>query len=73
MAPAACSRGWPYLASVGGEALDSGKPRCLQCRGCLGSEVGVGGWGKHPRRSRGRGSGGEFVEGKLGKGIAFEM
>jgi hypothetical protein len=37
--------------------------------------VRVGGWvGKHPHRSRGRRDGIKgFLEGKLGKGITFEM
>jgi hypothetical protein len=46
-----------------------------QCRGIEGRDVRVGGWVEHPHRSWGR----EDVigcfreEGKLGKGITFEM
>jgi hypothetical protein len=39
-----------------------------QCRGCQGQEVGVGGLG-----SRAGGEDRGFSEGKLGKGITFEM
>jgi hypothetical protein len=47
-----------------------------QYRGIEDGEVGVGGWVKeHPHRSRGRGKWdrGFLGEGKLGKGITFEM
>jgi hypothetical protein len=39
-----CSRGWPYLASVGGEALGPVKSQCPSVGKCQGSEVVVGGW-----------------------------
>jgi len=36
--------------------------------------VGLGRWvGDHPHRSRGEGWAREFVEGKQGRGITFEM
>jgi hypothetical protein len=46
------SRGYTYLASMGGEVLGP-----WSCVGkCVGHEVGVEGWlGNHPHRSRGRG------------------
>jgi hypothetical protein len=41
---------------------------------CQGGEVGVGGWvGEHSHRSKERGRGKGFAEGKPGKGITFEM
>ena len=42
---------------------------------CQGGEAGVGGWVReHPLRSRESKNGiGGFSEGKLGKGITFEM
>jgi hypothetical protein len=71
-----CSRGWPCWASVGGEALGHVKTPCPSLRECQGREAGMGGWvGEHPYRIRwgwaawDRG----FLEGKLGKGIIFEM
>jgi hypothetical protein len=39
-----CSRGWPYLASMGGEVLGPVKARCPSLGECQGSEQGVGGW-----------------------------
>jgi hypothetical protein len=41
-----CSKGWPCWASMGGEALGSGKIQCPNVGECLGGEagVGVGGW-----------------------------
>jgi hypothetical protein len=55
MAPSLiCSRGWPYLASMGREAPWSCEGLMLQCRGMLGQGVGVCGWmGENPHRSRG--------------------
>jgi len=48
-----CSRGWPYLASVGGEALVLVKAQCPSVEEFQGGEVGMGGWvGEHPHRSR---------------------
>jgi hypothetical protein len=52
-----------------GETLDPVKVLCSNIGECQGQEVGVGGL-----VSRGRGKGDRgFSEGKLGKGIAFEM
>jgi hypothetical protein len=53
---------------IGGEALGPVKVLCPSVGECLGQEVGVGGLG-----SRRRGNDQGFSEGKLGKGIAFEM
>ena len=54
---------------MGGEALGLAKILCPSIGECQGQEVGVGGL-----VSRGRGKGDRgFSEGKLGKGIAFEM
>jgi hypothetical protein len=51
-----CSRGWPYLASMGIEALGPLKARCPSVGKHQGSNAGVGEWvGEHPYRSRGRG------------------
>ena len=61
-----CSRGWSSWSSVGGEALGPVKVLCPSTGECQGQEVGVGGLG-----SRGGDRG--FSEGKLGKGITFEM
>ena len=55
---------------MGGEALGSVKVLCPSIRECQGQEVGVSGsgWvGEQVEGSRG------FLEGKLGKGIIFEM
>jgi hypothetical protein len=54
---------------MGGEALGTGKGLCPSIGECQGQEAGVGvlvsrGWGRRERR---------FSEGKLGKGITFEM
>jgi hypothetical protein len=38
-----CSRGCPYLASMGREGLGPVKVQCLNIGECQGSEVGVGG------------------------------
>jgi hypothetical protein len=59
-----CSRGWTYLASMGGETLGPVKASCpslgefeggdIRVGGCVG--VWVGGWvGEHPHRTSGRG------------------
>jgi hypothetical protein len=52
---------------MGGEALGPVKVICLNIGKCQGQKEGVGGlvsrWGGHM----------EFSEGKLGKGITFEM
>jgi hypothetical protein len=54
---------------MGGEALGPVKVLCPSVGECQGQEAGVGGLG-----SRGRGGGNRgFSEGKLGKGITFEM
>jgi hypothetical protein len=42
---------------------------CPSTGECQGQEAGVGGLGSRGRRERDRG----FLEGKQGKGIAFEM
>ena len=43
-----CRKGLPYLASVGGEDLDSVEAHCPRVPGCYGSKAGVGGWvGQH--------------------------
>jgi hypothetical protein len=60
---------------MGGEApgsVKSGSPSIGECQAV---EVGVCEWvGKHSHRSKGSGEGiGDFSEGKLGKGITFEM
>jgi hypothetical protein len=53
---------------MGGEALGPVKVLCPSVGECQGQEVGVGGLG-----SRGRRGDRGFSEGKLGKGITFEM
>ena len=54
---------------MGGEALGPVKVLCPGIGECQGQEMGVGGLG-----SRGRGEAdSEVLEGKLGKGITFEM
>jgi hypothetical protein len=60
---------------MGGEVLGPVKAQCPSVGECQGREVGVGGWvEEHPHRSRGRrGWDRRFLEGKLGKGIAFEV
>jgi hypothetical protein len=63
-----CSRGWPSWSSVGGEGLGPVKVLCPSIRKCQGQEVGVSGL-----VCRGRGEGWGLSEGKLGKGITFEM
>jgi hypothetical protein len=54
---------------VGGEALDPVKVLCQNIGKCLGQEKGVGGL----RNRKGWEKIGDFLEGKLGKGITFEM
>jgi hypothetical protein len=53
---------------MGGEVLGPVKVLCLSIGGFQGQEAGVGGL-----VSRGGGRGYGFSEGKLGKGITFEM
>jgi hypothetical protein len=53
---------------MGREALGPVKVLCPSIGECQGQEVGVGGLG-----SRGGGEDRGFLEGKLGKGILFEM
>jgi hypothetical protein len=53
---------------VGGEAFGSVKVLCPNIGECQGQEAGVGGLG-----SGGRGGTRGLSEGKLGKGITFEM
>ena len=58
---------------MGGEALGPVKVLCPSIGECQSSEVGVGGWmGGLGSRGRWRGDW-RFSEGKLGKGITFEM
>ena len=69
-----CSRGWPYLTSVGGEALSSVKARCPSVGEFEGGKV--CGWvGEYPHKSRGRGGGRdkEFLGEGPGKWITFEI
>ena len=54
---------------MGGEALGPVKVLCPSVGECQGQELGVGGLGNRGRRGGDRG----FLEGKLGKGITFEM
>jgi hypothetical protein len=64
-----CSRGWPYLASMGIEAFGRVKAQCPSVGEFQGSEAGMGGWvGEHPHKSRGRGRGQEVWRGKIRKG-----
>jgi hypothetical protein len=59
---------------MGGEDPGPVKARFLSVGECQASELEVGRFlGEHPHRSRARGMGWEFVEGKPGKGITFEM
>jgi hypothetical protein len=39
-----CSRGWPYQASMGGEALCTVKAQYPSVGECQGGEAGMGGW-----------------------------
>jgi hypothetical protein len=73
MALALCSRGWLSRSSMGGKALGPVKVLCPSIGKCQGKEAGVGGlvsrgwevgWGCRGRR---------FSEGKLEKGITFDM
>jgi hypothetical protein len=62
-----CSREWPSQASMGGEALRPLKALCPSIGECQAQEWG---WvGEHGEWGEYRG----FSEGKLGKGITFEM
>jgi hypothetical protein len=54
---------------MGGETLGSVKVLCPSIGECQGQEVGVGGLGSRRRQEGIRG----FSEGKLGKGLTFEM
>jgi hypothetical protein len=54
---------------MGGEALGPVKVLCPNMGECLGQEVGVGRLGSRGRVGEDRG----FSEGKLGKGITFEI
>ena len=66
-----CSRGWPCWTSMGGEALGPEKVLCPSVDKCQVQEAGVGGL---VSRVKGEGMGDRgFSEGKLGKGITFEM
>ena len=63
-----CSRGWPSRSSMEGEAFDPVKALCPNIGECQDQEWEWVGWGAG-------GGGGDrgFSEGKLGKGITFEM
>jgi hypothetical protein len=61
-----CSRGWPGRSSMGGEALGPVKVLCPSIGECQDWEWVWVGWGAGEGNSR-------FLEGKLGKGITFEM
>jgi hypothetical protein len=62
------------LTSMGEEPLGPVKAQCPRVGECQSGEAGVDGWvGEHPHRSTGRGKSREFPEGKLEKGITFEM
>jgi hypothetical protein len=63
------SRGWPHLASMGGEALGPVKAQCTSVGECEGRVVGVSGLVNRGKVERIGGLG----EGKPGKGITFEM
>ena len=54
---------------MGGDDLDPGKVLCSSIGECQGQEAGVGGVWSRGRQEGDRG----FSEGKLGKGITFEM
>jgi hypothetical protein len=54
---------------MGGDALDPVKVLCPSIGECQGQEAGVGGLVSSGRGERIE----EFLEGKLGKGITFEM
>ena len=50
------SRGWPYLASIGGEVLGPVKAPCTSVGEYQEWDAGVGGWVReHPHISRGSG------------------
>jgi hypothetical protein len=64
-----CSRGPSYLASMGGEALDSVDACCPTEREFHGSRVEVGRWvGEHPLRGKGEGDGMGICEGETWQG-----
>ena len=60
---------WPSQSSMGGEALGPVKVLCPSIGDCQGPEVGVSGLVSRGREGKDRG----FSEGKLGKGITFQM
>jgi hypothetical protein len=65
-----CSREWPCWSRVGGEALGPMKTLCLSIGELAPGTGSRSGWvGKQGERGGDR----EVSEGKLGKGIAFEM
>jgi hypothetical protein len=70
-----CSRGWPCLASVGGKALGPVKALFPSVGQCQVRWEWLGGRGSILIEAGGVGEGwGRVVpEGKLGKGITFEM
>jgi hypothetical protein len=70
-----CRREWPCQAPRKGEALGPESIQCHSVEECQGGEARVCGWVlEQPHRCRGRGYGiGGFLEGKLEKGITFEM
>ena len=60
-----CSRGWPSRSSMGGEALGPVKKAlCPSIGECQDQEWEWVGWGAGRK---------VFLEGKLGKGITFEI
>ena len=50
-----CSRGWPCLTSMGGEAFGHVDIWCPSVGGCWSGEVGVGGWGSTLIKAKWRG------------------
>jgi hypothetical protein len=63
-----CSRRWPSWSSMGGEALVPVKTICPSIGECHDREWEWVGW-----EARGVGRDRGFLEGKLGKGVTFEM
>jgi hypothetical protein len=64
------SRGWPSQPSMGGKALCPVKALCPSIGECQDQEWK---WVVGEQGEGGRGEGRGFPEGKLGKGITFEM
>jgi hypothetical protein len=64
-----CSRGWPSRSSMGGDALGPVKVLCPSMGECQDQEWEWVGWCEQGEGGGDRG----FLEGKLGKGITFEM